>query len=79
MPTAFQENAFQYNAFQIGWSGQSGGGGPGPTGVWVGGVSELPYGHGGGVSDVAHAEDGTPIGGVSKDKTDGVSRRWWVI
>jgi hypothetical protein len=76
--TAFQENAFQYNAFQIVWSG-FGGGGPGPTGVWVGGVSELPYGHDGGVSDVAHAEDGTPIGGVSKDKTDGVSRRWWIV
>jgi hypothetical protein len=76
--TAFQENAFQYNAFQIVWSG-FGGAPPGPTGVWVGGVSELPFGHGGGVSDVALAEDGTPIGGVSKDKTDGVSRRWWIV
>ena len=76
MHSAFQSDAFQQNAFQIGAEGT---GGPGPTGAWMGGVSELPYGHGGGVSDIARAEDGTLIGGVSKDKTDGVSRRWWVI
>lgn len=77
MRGAFQENAFQSDAFQIGLLGA--GSGTGPTGAWVGGVSELPFGHGGGVSDIAHAEDGTAIGGVSMDKTDGVSRRWWVI
>lgn len=77
MIAAFQENAFQFDAFQIGQLGAGTGGGP--TGVWVGGVSELPFGHGGGVSSIAHAEDGTPIGGVSMDKTDGVSRRWWIV
>ena len=75
MTTAFQSDAFQQDAFQIGASGTP----IGPVGAWFGGVSELPYGHDSGVSDIAHADDGTPIGGISMDKTDGVSRRWWVI
>lgn len=57
------------------WWGDSGGIPP-TIGAWISGVSH--YRNTSGVSLIAHTEAGDPISSVSKDKTDGITERWFI-